>query len=316
MMDRRSILASAAAVGGVVATPFRAVAAQTVKSSDALQDEYSAAIAQAIAAIPYRRVETTGREALNIWERLKSSGEGWPIIVGGDEDLAQIAEQWTIETGVRPEDILARADGLRHPDSLRTLVAAQREQGTAATREMLAKGDDALLPQIVDMDQDGNMRSLTPAEVRKTMLEGLEASEPEVGEWPADVDATGGGLTVADNLDGKPLDKVHILILPTKEPAAAPAYLRWGGWNACPAPEYHVAALRDWHRRYGAVPVAMTGDVINVRVTRRPASRDEALSLAREQFLYCEDIVLQGTDTFAPLAAGLMHSDWWFFWWD
>ncbi|OYX51958.1 MAG: hypothetical protein B7Y97_03620 [Sphingomonas sp. 32-66-10] len=316
MMDRRSILASAAAVGGIVATPFRAVAVQTGKPSDAPQDEYSAAIAEAIAAIPYRRIEATGREALNIWERLKSSGEGWPVIVGGDEDLAQIAEQWTIEGGARPEDILARADALRHPDSLRALVAAQREDGVAATREMLAKGDDQLLPRIVDVDQDGNARSLSPAEVRKTMLEGLEASEPDVGEWPAEADAMGGGLTVGYDLDGKPLDKVHILILPTKEPAAAPAYLRWGGWNACPAPEYHVAALRDWHRRYGGVPVAMTGDVINVRVTRRPASRDEALSLAREQFLYCEDIVLQGTDTFAPLAAGLMHSDWWFFWWD
>jgi hypothetical protein len=315
-MNRRSVLASAAAVGGIVASPFRAVAVQTGKSSDALQDAYSAAIAKAIAAIPYRRVETTGREALNTWERLKSSGEGWPIIVGGDDDLAQIAEQWTIETGVRPEDILARADGLPHPDSLRALVAAQREKAVAATRKMLAKGDDDLLPRIVDMDQDGNTRSLTPAEVRKTMLEGLEASEPEVGEWPADADATGGGLTVSYDPDGKPLDKVHILILPTKEAAAAPAYLRWGGWNACPAPEYHVAALRDWHRRYGAVPVAMTGDVINVRVTHRPASRDEALSLAREQFLYCEDIVLQGTDTLAPLAAGLMQGDWWFFWWD
>lgn len=315
-MDRRSVLASAAAVGGIVASPFRAVAVQAGMSSDALQDAYSAAIAKAIAAIPYRRVETTGRGALNTWERLKSSGDGWPIIVGGDEDLAQIAEQWTIETGVRPEDILARADVLRHPDSLRALVVAQREDGGAATREMLAKGDDELLPQIIETDQDGNSRSLSPAEVRKTMLEGLEASEPEVGEWPAEADATGGGLAVAYDLDGKPLDKVHILILPTKEPAAAPAYLRWGGWNACPASEYHVAALRDWHRRYGAVPVAMTGDVINVHVTRRPQSRDDALSLAREQFLYCEDIVLQGTDTLAPLAAGLMQSDWWFFWWD
>lgn len=316
MMDRRSILASVAAVGGIVASPFRAGGAQADKSSEVLQREYAAAIAEAIASIPYRRVETTGQEALRTWERLKSSGEGWPIIVGGDEDLAQIADQWSIETGERPEDILARADGLRHPDSLRALVAAQREKGVAATREMLAKGDDDLLPRIVDMDQDGNTRTLTPAEVRKTMLEGLEASEPEIGEWPADADATGGGLTVAAALDGKPLDRVHILILPTKEPAAAPAFLRWGGWNACPAPEYHVAALRDWHRRYGAVPVAMTGDVINVRVTRRPASREEALSLAREQFVYCEDIVLQGTETYAPLAAGLMHSDWWFFWWD
>lgn len=315
-MDRRSVLGSVAAVCGTVASPFRAVGAQADRSPDALQGEYSAAIAKAIASIPYRRVETTGAEALKTWERLKSAGDGWPIIVGGDDDLARIAEQWTIEAGVRPEDILARADALRHPDALRALVAEQRKSGAEATRDMLAKGDDELLPWIVEVGPDGKSRRLSPAEVRKKMAEEAEGGDPEVGEWPTDSDGTGGGLTVAYGLDGKPLDKVHILILPTKEAAATPAYLRWGGWNACPAPEYHVAALRDWHRRYGAVPVGMTGDVINVRVERRPASRDEALSLAREQFLYCEDIVLQGTDTFAPLAAGLMQSDWWFFWWD
>jgi hypothetical protein len=40
------------------------------------------------------------------------------------------------------------------------------------------------------------------------------------------------------------------------------------------------------------------------------------MELAQEQYDFCPDIVLQGTGTLEPLAATLMASDWWFFWWD
>ncbi|WP_278985274.1 DUF4253 domain-containing protein [Sphingobium yanoikuyae] len=92
--------------------------------------------------------------------------------------------------------------------------------------------------------------------------------------------------------------------------------MRWGNWNACPSPEIHVAALRYWHHRYGAELIGLNGDTINMRASRRPSTKAEALNLARDQFYYCADIVYQGTETLAPLAAGLMDSDWWFFWWD
>jgi hypothetical protein len=53
-----------------------------------------------------------------------------------------------------------------------------------------------------------------------------------------------------------------------------------------------------------------------IRVNRRPETRGAALDLAREQYLYCSDIVDQGVQTFSALAAVLMQSDWWYFWWD
>jgi hypothetical protein len=74
--------------------------------------------------------------------------------------------------------------------------------------------------------------------------------------------------------------------------------------------------LRSWHDRYGAELVSMGADTVELRVTRRPASRDEALALAREHYAYCSDTVDQGTQDLATLAAMLMASDWWFFWWD
>ncbi|MEN3327087.1 MAG: hypothetical protein V7638_1894 [Acidobacteriota bacterium] len=49
----------------------------------------------------------------------------------------------------------------------------------------------------------------------------------------------------------------------------------------------------------------------------RPAStRDEALALAKQQFIYCSDIVHQGVGSVEALAATLFGATVWYFWWD
>jgi hypothetical protein len=55
---------------------------------------------------------------------------------------------------------------------------------------------------------------------------------------------------------------------------------------------------------------------MNIRVKSRPPTRKAALELAREQYVYCSDIVEQGAQTLSALAAMLMGSGWWYFWWD
>ncbi len=55
---------------------------------------------------------------------------------------------------------------------------------------------------------------------------------------------------------------------------------------------------------------------MNIRVKQRPQTREAAIDLAREQYVYCNDIVDQGVGTLSVLAAVLMESDWWYFWWD
>lgn len=144
-----------------------------------------------------------------------------------------------------------------------------------------------------------------------------EADKPAlIGKWP-DVPPAESGLTVTgDIVTGKPFDRVHILLIPTADGAEVPAYLRWGNWNDCPHPALHVALLRSWNARFGAELVGLSGDVLNIRAKRRPATREEALALAWEQYLYCADIVEQGVETTSALAAALMETDWWFFWWD
>jgi hypothetical protein len=107
-----------------------------------------------------------------------------------------------------------------------------------------------------------------------------------------------------------------IVLVPTDDSTTIPAHLHWGSWNERPAPEYHVAALRHWRDAYGAELVGLGRDTIDLKVARKPATRDEALELARVQYAYCNDIIDQGTGSYSVLAAGLMADDWWFFWWD
>ena len=230
-------------------------------------------------AIPYRRVETTGQHALARWNELRAEGQGWPIIVGDDEALGFVAEQFA-EGGFAgagnaetPAAILAAAADIRLPEALRHAYAAQ------GTRE-------DPMPPVAH------------------------------GEWPEQVFADPGLTVTRDVLSNKPFARVHILVLPTRNGFEAPAYLKWGGWNECPAPAVHVAVLRRWHAGYGAEVIGMSGDVLNLRVARRPATRSEALALAEEQAYYCIDIVDQGVGSVAALAAGLMTNDWWYFWWD
>lgn len=238
-----------------------------------------------IDALPYERVETTGNEAMAVWARLRDEGKFYPIIVGCEENLIRLVEQWGLDDR-SPQDILSAAEQLDHPNSLFAL----RESETERAREYLAQMGERL-------DED---------------------YQAPFGDWPdlGSVEPNLGPSIVRDPRSGEPLDKVHLLLMPVRHGYEVPAFLRWGGWNECPPPEHHVAALHHWHSRYGAELVAISGDVIELRVATKPLSPDEGIGLAREQYCYCSDIVDQGVEDIATLAAILMASDWWYFWWD
>jgi hypothetical protein len=140
-----------------------------------------------------------------------------------------------------------------------------------------------------------------------------EEREPPLGQWPASPSGSPGLSVAYEILTHRPLPKVHIVLVPTDDPTTVPAHLHWGNWNECPAPEYHVAALRHWREHYGAELVGLNMDLMNLRVARKPATREEALEAARVQYVYCNDMV---DGSLSALAADLMAHNWWYFWWD
>lgn len=203
-------------------------------------------------------------------------------MIGNDEDLECVAEQFSIDD---PEAFGAMPAGFQPRSPAEILSAANGIRFPAD----LQKWPGARQPD--------------------------DLCAPE-GDWPSAVDPSVEGLSIATDIRSRRFhDKVHIMLIPARFSWEVPAYLRWGDWNACHPPEYHVAALRSWHDRWGADLVGINGDSLTVRSIRCP-EREDAMALAREQYAYCQDIVEQGVGSISALAATLTANRWWYFWWD
>ncbi len=138
-----------------------------------------------------------------------------------------------------------------------------------------------------------------------------------MGEWPEDFEPDDDVLiSTIDILTGEPLDEVYIALIPTLDSYKVPAYLKLGDWNEYPVQEEHIAFLKYWNEKYGARIIAATHDIIECIVDNPPKTKDEAINLAIEQYKYCFDIVVQGTQTINNLAANLLNRKLWYFWWD
>jgi len=138
-----------------------------------------------------------------------------------------------------------------------------------------------------------------------------EESFPEVGEWPDHAEPTAKFHTLK-----RGRKTIAFALVPTQYPWEVPAFMYWGGWNSCPYPEVHCALQRYWDHVHGAVITVAAGDVLEMWVDRPPQTREAALALAKEQYIYCSDIVEQGTSTLTNLGAALINGRTWFFWWD
>lgn len=114
------------------------------------------------------------------------------------------------------------------------------------------------------------------------------------------------------------LDEEATVVLaqvPADKPWQIFRHVPFGGWNACPDSGIAEAFLKRWYERFGAVPVTVRGDMLELIPARRPQS-EEAYQLALEMFAFCEDIIMEETETIHALADSLTKSDIWGFWWD
>jgi len=139
--------------------------------------------------------------------------------------------------------------------------------------------------------------------------------EALVGPWPESIECQDFVLNT-DITTGQILPVVNALEIEAAEAWHLPALLNFGGWNECPDPEIHCAMWQYWQKTYDAHIIAMSHDVIEAKVLRPPRTRDQAMELAWQQYLYCYDIVDEGVQSLSNLAASLIDHDLWYFWWE
>lgn len=157
------------------------------------------------------------------------------------------------------------------------------------------------------------------ADVQKLFQERAEefSGESAHGEWPSSAEGMTDFTIPRKILEpGKFHERVSIGLVPASHSWEVPGVLSFGGWNDCPDAMNQVAVLRYWNEIYGAELVGLSGDVMELEPARKPSTREEALKLAQEQYWFCYDIVEQGVETIENLAAGLLTSSVWYFWWD
>lgn len=152
---------------------------------------------------------------------------------------------------------------------------------------------------------------------RRTEAEEYELSpEDTLGIWPGEVAQKGAVSLHRDVLSGKIKPEVFVGSASIEEPWYLPAILKYGAWNDCPEPKVHCAFHRKWQSEFGAQIVGMSGDVIECMVNNPPLDQATAIELAWQQYWYCADIVEQGCESVSNLAATLLKSPYWYFWWD
>jgi hypothetical protein len=247
----------------------------------------------------------SGREAIATWFRLRKAVPKtgrWPVLLGSDEELEMIQENLEdgIKEGPTPAKVLAyarRVNTARLFDRWQKIVVENAQEALAECRE------------------DG----VTEVQAEYEAMLAQEAAFRGMprGPWPeGDFWAADEFSIPYDILTKVPHNRVHIGLLPTANSWDAAAFLLFGSWNACPHAHHHVAIMKAWHERYGAEVVGITHDIVEMFVRRPPRSKARALELAREHYLYCDDIVDQGTQTIDKLAATLRGGTVWYFWWD
>jgi hypothetical protein len=241
--------------------------------------------------------QVPGDRAMEIWTRLREAHPltgVWPVFRGVDFPDA-------------PEDIEPQAilDAVSHGTCMETLNDRLIERCENLRELQVDINADQPIDQIAAMVDASGIYSMS--------------GRPELATpWPAQPTSTG-PLTfsaLSDVLTKQPHERVVLSLIATSSPSTAPAWLGFGGWNEVPTPEILVAVLRDWNQRFGATPACITGDTIECYVERPPQTERESLALAAEQWLVCEDIVGQGTQTIRSLAIELWRSPRWFFCWD
>lgn len=185
-----------------------------------------------------------------------------------------------------------------------------------ASAQWLAEASHIDALQWFEERQDNLPDPEEQAEEWREMMEEMGIEPGQIQENPADAAQTNRFVSLYDLFTQEPIAELLLTLVPVDFSWQAAAFLGFGGWNACPEPAEQLAIQKYWHERYRVEPVIMTHDVLEMKVLNPPQSDQEALVLAQEQYLFCDDIVEQGCITIENLKQAVLKSPHWYFWWD
>ncbi len=108
-------------------------------------------------------------------------------------------------------------------------------------------------------------------------------------------------------------DDLILAKIPTTRPWEVFAWVPFGGWNECPAPDMMMAVSKHWYEKYGAVPATISHDTLEF--STKPVDIKHAKQLAKEHCAFCPELILEG-GCLGEVIEALTKSTVWFFWWD
>jgi len=244
-------------------------------------------------------------KAMLRWVNLaKASAETkYRPIIRGDED--GVPDQPRRE----PADILAAAPA----GDVREILKPRLQDRIKQLLEMRPQFPDRAKAALAEIDENSDIDQLAAAVDASGIHSFVGRSEPPQ-PWPTlPSEHSKISLQTLKGRKGKPSS---LVLIPTERASEAPAYLDFGGWNDCPEPEIQAAVLREWQREYKAAVAGITGDVLECVVVSPPQTEAQAMKLAAEQRIFCDDIVAQGTQSIRKPAIEIWNAQTWFFWWD
>lgn len=228
-------------------------------------------------------VEVSKEIAMDVWRAVRNETDNtgyWPIFTEDHYDLFEFME-W--DEGEDPALILKEAGSIQAPGWFQA-----------------------------HLEEDPSRYS-EASEAERTDSKGKGIDEYwKPNSKQSNIDGADGFYVIENIGDGTST----MILVPTKTPWHAAAVLNWGNSNDGISPAEHTAMHKYWFTKYGAEPVSVTNAIWEFRVVKPPEDRAEAIALAREQFIYCPDIVHQGCSTLTGLASELIYSPRWYFWWD
>ena len=110
------------------------------------------------------------------------------------------------------------------------------------------------------------------------------------------------------------LGPARVGLVPAGRPADALPMLGWNQAFVTAVP--HTAVLRSWEDRFGARLLRVGLAEFSVLAQRPPRTLESAQHLAVEHWAFCNEFGGTGLHDVSRIAASLMSSPIWTFWWD